>query len=115
MNDEQAPEEQPSDELENTPTPTQPESGDALEDYSIEEPEDSLPTVSIDDFPPRLREATERAGWTKLTPVQAKSLPYIMAGRPMMVQARTGSGKTGAFILPIMELVNRHQNATQAL
>jgi ATP-dependent RNA helicase DeaD len=42
-------------------------------------------------------------------------MPYIFAQRPMMVQARTGSGKTGAFIMPIMELVNRFKDETQAL
>ncbi|MCA9917967.1 MAG: DEAD/DEAH box helicase, partial [Anaerolineales bacterium] len=86
-----------------------------LDENEIEEPEDSLPSVSIGDLPPRLAEATARAGWTSLTPVQSKGMPYIFAQRPMMVQARTGSGKTGAFIMPIMELVNRHQNETQAL
>lgn len=81
----------------------------------IEEPENSLPSVSLGDLPPRLSEATQRAGWTSLTPVQSKAMPYIMAKRPLMVQARTGSGKTGAFIMPIMEIVNRHQEETQAL
>ncbi len=81
----------------------------------IEEPEDSLPSVGIGDLPPRLSEAVARAGWASLTPVQSKAMPYLFAGRPLMVQARTGSGKTGAFILPIMELVNRYQDDTQAL
>jgi ATP-dependent RNA helicase DeaD len=81
----------------------------------IEEPEDSLPSVRMEHLPPRLSEAVTRAGWTSLTPVQSKAMPYLMAGRPLMVQARTGSGKTGAFILPIMELVNRYQDDTQAL
>jgi ATP-dependent RNA helicase DeaD len=81
----------------------------------IEEPEDSLPSVRIEDLTPRLSEAVARAGWNSLTPVQSKAMPYIFAGRPLMVQARTGSGKTGAFIMPIMELVNRFQDETQAL
>jgi ATP-dependent RNA helicase DeaD len=81
----------------------------------IEEPEDSLPSVRIEDLTPRLSEAVARAGWSSLTPVQSKAMPYIFAGRPLMVQARTGSGKTGAFIMPIMELVNRFQDETQAL
>ncbi|MAT98568.1 MAG: DEAD/DEAH box helicase [Anaerolineaceae bacterium] len=81
----------------------------------IEEPEDSLPSVRMEHLPPRMSEAVTRAGWTSLTPVQSKAMPYLMAGRPLMVQARTGSGKTGAFIMPIMELVNRYQDDTQAL
>ncbi len=84
-------------------------------DTEIEEPEDSLPSVQLADLTPRLIEAVSRAGWASLTPVQSKAMPYIMAGRPLMVQARTGSGKTGAFIMPIMELVNRFQDSTQAL
>jgi ATP-dependent RNA helicase DeaD len=36
-----------------------------------------------------------RAGWTELMPVQARALPYLLAGRELMVQSRTGSGKTG--------------------
>ena len=116
MNDNQPTEEIASTELpplEETPSNGHNET--PTDSTEIEEPENSLPTVTIDDFTPRLREATDRAGWKTLTPVQARSMPYIMAGRPMMVQARTGSGKTGAFILPIMELANKHQAETQAL
>lgn len=86
-----------------------------LDETQIEEPENALPTVSAADLPPRLKAAMDRAGWNQLTPVQAKAMPYIFSGRPMMVQARTGSGKTGAFIMPIMELVNRFEKQVQAL
>lgn len=81
----------------------------------IIEPADPLPTVTLADLPERLQRGAARAGWTELTPVQAKAMPYIMAGRDMMIQSRTGSGKTGAFIMPIIERVNLRQNATQAL
>ncbi len=93
----------------------EPTGPDLQQENEIEEPEDSLPSVRLEHLPPRLSEAVARAGWTSLTPVQSKAMPYIMAGRPIMVQARTGSGKTGAFIMPIMELVNRYQEETQAL
>ncbi|GJM40313.1 MAG: DEAD/DEAH box helicase [Ardenticatenaceae bacterium] len=101
--------EQPEDEITGPETAVQPV------EEEIEEPEDSLPSVQIGDLPPRLSEATARAGWNSLTPVQSKAMPYIFAQRPMMVQARTGSGKTGAFIMPIMELTNRFKDETQAL
>ncbi|MCB8943050.1 MAG: DEAD/DEAH box helicase [Ardenticatenaceae bacterium] len=87
---------------------------DATEN-DIVEPDNKLPQVTIGDLTPRLLEATQRAGWTHLTPVQAKAMPYMMAGRDLMVQSRTGSGKTGAFIMPIMEIVNKHENTCQAL
>ena len=101
-----------TEEIEESVEPSPPQQDEAEE---IEEPENSLPSVSLGDLPPRLSEATARAGWTSLTPVQSKAMPYIFAGRPLMVQARTGSGKTGAFVMPIMELVNRVQDSTQAL
>lgn len=75
----------------------------------------ALPEVSINDLPDSWREAMARAGWTELMPVQAKAMPYIMAGRDLMVQSRTGSGKTGAFVLPILERINPLQDTCQAL
>jgi ATP-dependent RNA helicase DeaD len=79
------------------------------------EPANALTEISLDGLSPELRAACENAGWKNLTPVQAKSIPYILANRDMMVQSRTGSGKTGAYILPIMQKIDFHQNAAQAL
>ena len=61
-----------------------------------------LPEITIEQLPERLREAAVRIGWTALMPVQARAIPYLLAGRNMMIQARTGSGKTGAFLLPML-------------
>ncbi len=79
------------------------------------EPADVPSEISMEGLTPELRAACDRAGWKILTPVQAKSIPYILAGRDMMVQSRTGSGKTGAYLLPIMQKINMQQNAAQAL
>ncbi|MDI6742008.1 MAG: DEAD/DEAH box helicase [Smithella sp.] len=78
-------------------------------------PDDSLPEISFEELTPEMREACNRAGWKTLVPVQAKSIPYFLAGHDMMVQSRTGSGKTGAYILPIIQKINAQQNVAQAL
>ena len=79
------------------------------------EPENALPEVTLEDLPESLRAACVRAGWMKLLPVQARAIPYVLAGRNVMVQSQTGSGKTGAFILPILERIDAKKNACQAL
>ncbi len=72
----------------------------------IVEPEDALPEATLEQLPESLQAAAAHAGWTGLMPVQAKTIPYVLAGRDLMVQSRTGSGKTGAFLLPILERVD---------
>ncbi|MEN6433844.1 MAG: DEAD/DEAH box helicase [Smithella sp.] len=79
------------------------------------QPDDVLPEFTLEQLSPEMRDACNRAGWTSLVPVQAKSIPYFLAGRDMMVQSRTGSGKTGAYILPIIQKINAQQNFAQAL
>ncbi|MET0184631.1 MAG: DEAD/DEAH box helicase, partial [Achromobacter sp.] len=41
--------------------------------------------------------ALERLSFTAMTPIQAASLPFILAGRDIIARAKTGSGKTAAF------------------
>ncbi|HET9232687.1 MAG TPA: DEAD/DEAH box helicase, partial [Candidatus Eisenbacteria bacterium] len=64
---------------------------------------------------PAMQEAAARVGWTSLMPVQAKAIPYLLAKRDLMIQSRTGSGKTGAFILPLFELLDPSASVCQAL
>lgn len=79
------------------------------------EPENALAEVTIEQLPERIRKAAARTGWTKLMPVQAKTIPYILAGRDLMIQSRTGSGKTGAYILPILERIDQNRTTPQVL
>jgi ATP-dependent RNA helicase DeaD len=81
----------------------------------IVEPENTLPEVTLEELPERPRAACAKAGWAKLLPVQARAIPYILAGRNLMVQSQTGSGKTGAFLLPILERIDMAKKACQAL
>lgn len=50
-----------------------------------------------------LCEATRRLGWSAPTEIQRASLPHALAGRDIIGLAETGSGKTGAFALPILQ------------
>lgn len=81
----------------------------------VTEPENPLPRLSFDDLPGTLQRAAGRAGWTSLMPVQAMAIPYVMEGRDLMVHSRTGSGKTGAFVLPLLELLDPREATCQAL
>ncbi|MDE7240936.1 DEAD/DEAH box helicase, partial [Desulfovibrio sp.] len=86
-----------------------------LVDISITEPENALPSVTLAELPAPLREACARAGWQSLMPVQSLALPYLLAGRDIMVQSRTGSGKTGCYLLPMLEELDPGLKAPQAL
>lgn len=44
-----------------------------------------------------------RMGYKLPTPVQRKSLPEALAGKDIVCMARTGSGKTAAFLIPVLE------------
>jgi len=86
-----------------------------VEEEQLVEPENALPEATLEELPEPLQEACGRAGWTRLLPVQARAIPYVLAGRNLMVQSQTGSGKTGAFILPILHRIDPSKNACQAL
>lgn len=81
----------------------------------IEEPIDSLSEAKLEELPESIRTAVARPGWTSLMPVQGRAIPYLLAGRDMVIQARTGSGKTGAFLLPMLESLQVGNDVTQAL
>ena len=60
-------------------------------------------------------QAILKAGFTKPTPIQQKALPHVLAGKDVMGQAETGTGKTIAFILPIIEKIDSQRVSPQAL
>jgi len=66
----------------------------------------------------RLLKAVTKLGFDKITPVQAQAIPLAMAGKDLLVSAKTGSGKTAAFLLPTLHrfLENASPNSgTRAL
>jgi ATP-dependent RNA helicase DeaD len=54
-------------------------------------------------------------GVAKPTPIQEKAIPFVIGGRDVIAQAQTGTGKTFAFILPILEKINPLASHVQAL
>ncbi len=60
---------------------------------------------------PLLR-AVADLGWETATPIQRAAIPPILAGRDLRGVAQTGSGKTAAFVLPILETLARDPNRT---
>jgi ATP-dependent RNA helicase DeaD len=57
----------------------------------------------------------ETLGFAEPTPIQAQAIPQLLAGRDVVGQAQTGTGKTAAFSLPILQQIDLNLNAVQAL
>jgi ATP-independent RNA helicase DbpA len=57
----------------------------------------------------------QELGYEKLTPIQAQSIPHLLAGKDLVGQAKTGSGKTAAFALPILNKIDLQERSLQAL
>jgi ATP-dependent RNA helicase DeaD len=64
---------------------------------------------------PRLQRVLETQAIARPTPIQADAIPVLLAGRDVIAQARTGSGKTLTFVLPIIERSSPTVRGVQAL
>ena len=65
---------------------------------------------------PTLLRGVEALGFTQPTPIQTEAIPHALEGRDLLACAATGSGKTAAFLLPILhDLVDRPRGTTRAL
>ncbi|MFP9115731.1 DEAD/DEAH box helicase [Flavobacterium sp. RHBU_3] len=62
-----------------------------------------MPTFLDFDLPKSLQKAIDELGFSTPTPIQERALPVIMSGRDMMGIAQTGTGKTFAYLLPILK------------
>ena len=56
---------------------------------------------------PELLRALSGLGYEEPTPIQRKAIPSLLQGRDLVGQAATGTGKTGAFALPVLERLSR--------
>ncbi len=65
---------------------------------------------------PRLMQGINKAGYEKATPIQEAAIPAALRGRDIIGTAQTGTGKTAAFVLPILnKLLNGQRNTPRAL
>lgn len=59
--------------------------------------------------------AVEEMGYTTPSPIQLQAIPFVLEGRDLIGQAQTGTGKTAAFAIPIIDLVDSELNKPQAI
>ena len=68
----------------------------------------------LDILPVIMRGITEM-GFEEATPIQAKAIPALMEGHDVIGQAQTGTGKTAAFGIPVLQKVDPDSRKTQAV
>ncbi|HKX95311.1 MAG TPA: DEAD/DEAH box helicase, partial [Methylibium sp.] len=74
-----------------------------------EAPPARFDTLALD---PKLLRAVADSGYLMMTPIQAKAIPLVLAGRDVMGAAQTGTGKTAAFSIPLLQKMLRHETAS---
>ena len=83
------------------------------------EPTDSAPPTPITfrelDLPAPVLQALDEVGYESPSPIQAATIPPLLAGRDVLGQAQTGTGKTAAFALPILARIDPTKAYPQAL
>ena len=77
---------------------------------------DNLLNFNTFNFHPQIKAGIDNAGYQTPTPIQAKTIPVILEGKDVMGLAQTGTGKTAAFALPILQqLIPNRQRKPRAL
>src|SRR6218665_3564846 len=61
---------------------------------------------------PAIERAVAEMGYATMTPIQAQAIPVVLQGRDVMGAAQTGTGKTAAFTLPLLQRMLKHENAS---
>ncbi|SNT69802.1 DEAD/DEAH box helicase [Psychrobacter sp. LV10R520-6] len=69
--------------------------------------EEKKPTFTDLNIAKPILTALERSGYTSPTPIQAQAIPFALAGRDLLLSAQTGSGKTAAFVIPLLDRLSR--------
>ncbi len=61
---------------------------------------------------PKIARAVAEMGYASMTPIQAQAIPVVLEGKDVMGAAQTGTGKTAAFSLPLLQRLLKHENAS---
>ena len=77
--------------------------------------ENTTPTFESFGLHQDILKAVVEAGFTEPSPVQVEAIPLVLAGNDIVAQAQTGTGKTAAFGLPTLSMIDAHQNKVQLL
>ncbi|MFN7727063.1 MAG: DEAD/DEAH box helicase [Rubrivivax sp.] len=72
------------------------------------------PHIKNHPLDPKHLSSVADAGYQAMTPIQAKAIPVVLAGRDVMGAAQTGTGKTAAFTIPLLQKMLRHENASMS-
>ncbi len=78
-----------------------------MEDSVIAKPE--FASLNLD---AQILRAIEEEGYTEPTPIQSQAIPQVLAGRDLMAMAQTGTGKTAAFTLPLLQRLLPYANSS---
>ena len=72
------------------------------EEVNVEvKPVEAISEISLEGLTPALRAACENAGWKELVPVQAKAIPYMLAGRDVRCSREPAAGKPALIFYPL--------------
>ena len=76
-----------------------------------------METVRFDEMGiiPQILRGVEEMGFEEMTPIQAQAIPAVMEGGDVIGQAQTGTGKTAAFGIPILQKIDTSRKSTQVL
>ncbi|RFU67915.1 DEAD/DEAH box helicase [Peribacillus saganii] len=69
----------------------------------------------VKELKPFLHKGWENAGFDNPTPIQAKAIPFILQGKDLIAESPTGTGKTLAYLLPLLEAIDPQKQSVQAV
>ena len=77
-------------------------------DHSAPQPQRQLPQGAFGALTLKIQQAVAAEGYVTPTPIQEQSIPHLLEGRDLLGSAQTGTGKTAAFVLPLLQRLSRN-------